>query len=60
MKTFRVEMKHGQDIREVEADSYSPGDAFGWMIFYRRPAQGGTQEYWRVRLDSIVSVETRP
>lgn len=58
MLKFRVEMKHGQDQRVIEADSYDPGDAFGWMVFYRRPPQGGTQEYWRVRLDCIVSMET--
>lgn len=58
MKTFRIEMKHGQEHRTVEADSYSSGDAFGWMIFYRKPPQGGTVEYWRVRLESVISMET--
>ena len=57
MSTFRIEMKHGQDMRTVEADSFNSNE-HGWMIFYRKPPQGGTREYWRVRLESIVSMET--
>lgn len=60
MKTFIVEMKHGQDQRHVDADSYTFDDAGGWLIFYRHPAQGGKVEYWRARLDSVVAMETRP
>ena len=58
MTKFRIEMKHGQDMREVEADSFNP-DIQGWMIFYREPPQGGRREYWRVRLESVVSMESK-
>lgn len=59
MTTFCIEMKHGQDMRRVEADSFNSNE-LGWMIFYRKPPQGGTKEYWRVRLESVVSMETVP
>ena len=55
--TFRVEVMHGQDQREVNADKFMEHD--GWLVFYRKPPQGGTIEYWRVRLDCVVSMETR-
>lgn len=58
MPTYRVEVMHGQDQREVTAESFSFHD--GWMIFWRRPAQGGTKEYWRVRTECVVAMETRP
>lgn len=54
---FRVEMRTGQDMRIVEADSYREDDR--WLIFYRKPPQGGTQEYWRVRMDVVASMETQ-
>ena len=54
--TFRVEVMHGQDQREVNADKFAEQD--GWLVFYRKPPQGGTIEYWRVRLDCVVSMET--
>lgn len=56
---FRVEMKHGQDHRVVDADSFHSDVESGWLIFYRKPMQGGTTEYWRARLDSVISMETK-
>lgn len=58
MTQYRVEVKHGQDLRVVEADQFHSEDGSGWLIFYRKPPQGGTVEYWRVRLECVVSVET--
>jgi hypothetical protein len=58
MATFKVEMKHGQDHRIVEADTFDSDKESGWLIFYRRPPQGGIREYWRARLDSVISFET--
>lgn len=55
--TFRVEMLHGQDQREVDADSFMQVD--GWLIFSRTRPQGGLIEYWRAKLDCVVSMETR-
>lgn len=57
MTKFRVELKHGQDLRIIEADRYDSNDN-GWMIFYRKRLQGGIEEYWRVRLDCVISMET--
>lgn len=54
---FRLELKFGQDQREVDADLWR--EEGEWMIFYRKPSQGGTAEYWRVRLDCVVSMESR-
>lgn len=54
--TFRVEVMHGQDQREVDADKFAEQD--GWLVFYRKPLQGGLNEYWRVRLECVVSMET--
>lgn len=55
-RQFRVEMSEGQDLRLVDADLMSTdGD---WLIFHRKPPQGGTVEYWRVVLRCVVSVET--
>lgn len=54
--TFRVEMRVGQDQRRVDADNF--GEVDGWLIFYRRPPQGGIQEHWRARLVDVVSMET--
>lgn len=54
--TFRVEMRFGQDHRQVDADKFGTED--GWLIFHRKPPQGGMQEYWRARLDAVVSIET--
>ena len=54
---FKVEMKFGQDQRIVDADSFSAeGD---WLVFFRNPARGGKEEYWRTRLDCVVSMETK-
>ena len=55
--TFRVEMLHGQDQRVVEADSFSCLDS--WMVFYRDKLQGGKVEYWRVKMDCVVAMETK-
>lgn len=55
--TFRVEMRVGQDFRNVEAHFWQQYD--GWMIFYRRPPTGGTVECWRVQCCDVVSMETR-
>lgn len=56
--TFRLEMRAADPQREVTADSFDTAD--GWLIFYRRIPQGGSPlEYWRVRLDSVISMETR-
>jgi hypothetical protein len=56
--TFKLEMRVGQDQRVVEADSRTEeGD---WFVFYRRPATGGTVEYWRVKQADIISMETVP
>lgn len=58
MKRFKVEMNAGQDHRIVEADSFATED--GWLIFHRLPPQGGPRkEYWRARIDAVVSVETQ-
>lgn len=58
MTEFRLEMKHGQSQRIVEADRFISETASGWLIFYRKPPQGSIEEYWRARLDSVVSMET--
>jgi hypothetical protein len=50
-------MRTGQDQRLIEADAWAQAD--DWMVFYRRPAQGGRVEYWRVRLADVVSMETK-
>lgn len=53
---FNIEMNTGQDLRRVDAASFSQeGD---WLVFYRKPPQGGTQEYWRARMAHVVSMET--
>lgn len=57
MKTYRIEMKHGQDMRHVEADEFRLTD--DWLVFYRKTPQGGIVEYWRARLDCVVSMETK-
>lgn len=54
---FKLEMRTGQDQRLIEADAWAQAD--DWMVFYRRPAQGGRVEYWRVRLADVVSMETK-
>lgn len=56
MFTFNLEMLQGQSPRYVDADSFKWVD--GWMVFYRKLATGGTIEYWRVRLEFVVSMET--
>jgi hypothetical protein len=56
MKKYRIEVTHGQDQRLVEADDWIQID--DWLVFYRKPATGGTIEYWRVRLEHVVSMET--
>jgi hypothetical protein len=59
MRKFRIEMRVGQDMREVDADRF--GSADGWLIFYRDPPQGGhSKEYWRVQTADVVSMETKP
>lgn len=55
--TYRVEMSIGQDMREVDADSYMLLD--GWIVFSRKPPQGGSAEYWRVKDEHVVSIETK-
>lgn len=53
---FRLEMRVGQDVRDIEADAFAFQDQ--WMIFYRKPPTGGTKEYWRVQTADVVSMET--
>ena len=56
MIRFNIEMNVGQEQRRVEADTVSfEGE---WMNFYRLPPQGGRMEYWRVKIDCIVCMET--
>ncbi len=54
---FRVEMRVGQGMREVDADAFSETGA--WFIFYREPPRGGREEYWRVRSEDVVSMEVK-
>ena len=55
---YRIEMTHGQDTRIVDADLMVPHE--GWMIFYQNEPQGGSKvEYWRARIECIVSIETQ-
>lgn len=59
MANYRIEMRFGQPIREVEADHFLKQD--GWWIFCRCPPQGGpSKEYWRVFSGDVVSMETKP
>lgn len=60
---YRLEMAPGVDDesngkRVVEADVVlEKGD---WLAFFRHPPQGGpATEYWRVRADKVVSMETK-
>lgn len=54
---YCLEMRANDPRREVSADSYEErGD---WLVFFRAPPEGGKREYWRVRLDAVVSMETR-
>ena len=54
---YRLEMRAPDPQRQINADSYhQSGD---WLIFYRNPPQGGKDEYWRVRLDAVISMETK-
>lgn len=57
MKTYNIEMTQGQSPRYVDAEEYAERE--GWLVFYRKPAMGGTSEYWRVRLEYVVSIETK-
>lgn len=54
---FIVETEeHGS--RQIEADSFEERD--GWLIFRRDPATGGSAlECWRVRVEKVVSLETK-
>lgn len=54
---FHVEMRVGQGLRVVNADSFTSDDH--WLIFYRKPPQGGLLEYWRVRIDVVAGMETK-
>ncbi|MBB6424965.1 hypothetical protein [Sphingopyxis sp. JAI128] len=55
---FRLEMRIGQDQRQIDADSYAFSDC--WMIFYRGNPQGGQpKEFWRVKTDDVVCMETK-
>jgi len=59
MTKFKIEMKHGQDQRIVEADGFRSDTESGWLIFYSNPAVGGQRrEYWRARLEHVVCVES--
>lgn len=58
MFRFRVEMNQGQDMREVMADCFDSASNPGWIVFYRCPPSGGRVEYWRARIDCVVSMET--
>lgn len=54
---YRLEMRAADPQRQINADSHhESGD---WLIFYRNPPQGGKDEYWRVRLDAVISMETQ-
>jgi len=56
--TFRLEMDAKDPQREIHADSF--GTTESWLIFYRKNPQGGSQlEHWRVRLDAVISMETK-
>lgn len=62
MTQFNLEMRAGQtddNHRVVDADRFTSDEVSGWLIFYRNPPQGGIKEYWRVRLDAVVSMETK-
>lgn len=55
---YRLEMRAADPQRQVSADHHTQEN--GWLIFYRKNPQGGPSlEYWRVRLDSVISMETR-
>lgn len=55
---YRLEMVAADPTRQIDADSF--GQADDWLIFYRKPPEGGSQlEYWRVRLSAVISMETR-
>lgn len=59
MNTFRLEMRVGQDFRQVEADGFEQTGS--WLIFYRQPAIGGRpREYWRVQQSDVISMEIKP
>ena len=54
---FRVEMSEGQQHRVVDADHMvTEGD---WLIFYRKPPEGGRVEHWRAALRFVVCVESK-
>ena len=55
--TFNLEMAAGYKQRVVDADSFTIQEP--WLIFHRRPPQGGSAEYWRVNLQHVISMETR-
>lgn len=57
MIEYRLEMNTGQDTRVVKADYFQFLDL--WIVFYRRPPQGGSREYWRVKIEHVVSMETK-
>jgi hypothetical protein len=60
VSVFKIEMKVGQEQRLVDADRFSATTEEGWIIFYRKPPTGGIVEYWRARLEHVVSMETIP
>lgn len=58
-RTYCLEMRAPDPRREVTADSFGQTDS-GWLIFYRDNPQGGKPlEYWRVRLEAVISMETK-
>jgi len=56
MNKYRIEMTQGQDQRLIEADSWREDD--NWLVFYRKPSQGGIVEYWRAQSKFVVCIET--
>lgn len=54
---YSLELRAAKPHRDVIADSYVQAD--GWLIFYCNPPQGGKDEHCRVRLDAVISMETR-
>lgn len=54
---YLVELRQGEPHRQIDADGFNEiGD---WMIFHRKPPQGGIKEYWRVRMTDVVCMETK-
>lgn len=56
-KTYDLKMMDGDTKVVTRADHMAMEE--GWFVFYVRPPQGGRlEEFLRVRLDAVISVET--